>query len=82
MRWFWSGDAIQAHLLFLVAIAILSTELIAGNQRPAGDYLLGLIFCAVAYPVVLLLIWVRWRYDRRIVETPSAGTESHCDPYN
>ncbi|MBI3409144.1 MAG: hypothetical protein HY040_12425 [Planctomycetes bacterium] len=51
--------------MFLLAICLLTAELLAGNQGPAGDYPLGLLFCSIAYPGVLLLLWLKWRIDGR-----------------
>lgn len=66
MRWLWTGEAIKTHAVFLVAIALLATKLLQGNQRPEDDYLLGLVFCVIAYPTVLLLVWLRCRADGEI----------------
>ena len=57
MRWLWSSTAIRAHLLFLLVIGLLAWSLLTGNQGPANDYALGLVYCAIAYPVVLFLAW-------------------------
>ena len=42
-------------------IALLTSELLAGNQGTAGDYLQGLVFCVIAYPILLLLLWLLQR---------------------
>jgi hypothetical protein len=65
MKWLWSPDAIKTHLVFLVAGGLLAYSILAGNQGPTGDYPLGLIFCGIAYPVVLLLLWLQWRINTR-----------------
>jgi hypothetical protein len=63
VQWLWKGEAIKAHAVFVFLITLLSTELLVGNRGPAGDYLGGLVFCAIGYPIVLLLLWFRWRVD-------------------
>ena len=61
MKWLWSPKAIEVHLLFLAAIGVLTCAVVAGERGPAGDYPLALAFCAIAYPVVLFLVWLRRR---------------------
>jgi hypothetical protein len=62
-QWLRSPTAIKAHLVFLSAIGLLTYSVLTGNQGPAGDYPLALVFCGIAYPVILLLVWVRWRIN-------------------
>lgn len=59
MRWLWSGQALRVHVVFGLATALLVAALLAGDAGPAGDYPLGLVFCLVAYPVVLMLVWFK-----------------------
>jgi hypothetical protein len=80
MRWLWTGEAIKAHAVFALLIALLTAELLAGNQGPAGDYLLGLVFCVIAYPVVLLLLWWRWRADGGVEIARHAEPGAAPDP--
>jgi hypothetical protein len=63
MKWLRSPTAIKAHLVFVVAIGLLTWALVAGDRGPAGDYPLALAFCVVAYPLVLLLVWLQWRIN-------------------
>jgi hypothetical protein len=62
MRWLWSPDAIKAHLVFPLVIALASYELLTGNQA-ANELQLALVFCGFAYPTVLFLSWLKWRCD-------------------
>ena len=63
MQWLRSPRAIEAHLVFLSAIGLLTFSVLTGNLGPTSDYPLALMFCGIAYPVVLLLVWVKWRID-------------------
>ena len=63
MRWLLSSTAIKAHFVFLLAIGLLTWSVLTGNEGPAGDYPLGIVFCGIAYPVVLLFIWAKWRIN-------------------
>jgi hypothetical protein len=65
MQWLRSPEAIKAHMAFPLLIGLVTSELLAGNRGPGGDYPLALIFSLVAYPVILLLLWVRWRINGR-----------------
>jgi len=65
MQWLRSPTAIKAHLVFLSAIGLLAYTVSTGNPGPAGDYPQALVFCGIAYPVVLLLGWVKWRINGR-----------------
>jgi hypothetical protein len=65
MQWLRSADAIQAHAVFPLLIGLLTSDLLAGNWGPGGDYPLALVFCIVTYPVILLLLWVKWRINGR-----------------
>jgi len=39
---------------------------LTGNQGPGADECPeALIFCGIAYPVVLFLIWMHWRINGR-----------------
>jgi hypothetical protein len=58
-----SPTAIKAHLVFLPCIGLLSYSVLAGDHGPANDYPLALAFCGIAYPVVLLLLWLKWRIN-------------------
>lgn len=51
--------AVQVHLLFGVAIVLLTVGLITGNAPKDGR--LALLFCFVAYLVVLGLLW--WQHN-------------------
>jgi hypothetical protein len=61
MAWLRTPDTITVHFVFLLAIGLLTYAVATGNQGPAGDYPAGLVFCGLAYPVVLALVWLRWR---------------------
>ena len=63
MQWLRSPTAIKAHLVFLVAIGLLTYTVVAGERGPGGDYPLALVFCGTAYPVVLLLVWLNGRIN-------------------
>lgn len=63
MSWLWSSDAIKAHIVFVVAISLLESLLLAGDRGPGNDYPLALAFCCIAYPTVLALTWLKWRID-------------------
>lgn len=63
MHWLRSPTAIKAHVVFLVAIGLLTYLVLTCNQGPAGDYPLALLFCCIAYPAVMLLLWWKWRMD-------------------
>ena len=65
-RFVFSMDAIEAHLLFLTLIGVLSYSLWAGEAQP--DYAWGLLFGVVAYPVVLGLMWWQKRSDQEFIE--------------
>ena len=65
MQWLRSPEAIKAHMAFPLLIGLLTSEHLVGNRGPGGDYPLALVFCLVAYPVILLLLWGRWRINRR-----------------
>ena len=65
MQWLRSPSAIKAHFVFLLAIGILTYSALTANQGPTGDYPLALVFCGIAYPFVLLLIWLQWRINLR-----------------
>lgn len=58
-----SANAIQAHVLFLTLIVVLSISLWNGEAQP--DSLWGLVIAVVAWPVVLGLMWLGWRQDER-----------------
>jgi hypothetical protein len=62
MRWLLSSSAIKAHLVFPLLLALVSYELLAGNQA-VNELQLALLFCVLAYPTVLFLCWVKWRCD-------------------
>ena len=63
MRWLRSPSAIMAHLLFLTVIGLLTYAIIMGEEPPASDYQQALVFCGIAYPGVLFLLWVRKRIN-------------------
>jgi hypothetical protein len=63
MRWLLSPTAIKGHLVFLLAIGLLTWSVLAGEHGPAGDYPLALLFCSIAYPLVLFLVWLEWRIN-------------------
>lgn len=63
MQWLRSREAIKAHMAFPLLIGLLTAELFAGNRGPGGDYPLAQVFCVVGYPVILLLLWLRWRLN-------------------
>jgi hypothetical protein len=63
MHWLWSPAAIKAHLVFVVAIGLLTWAVLDGDHGPGGDYPLALAFCGIAYPLVLLLVWLQWRIN-------------------
>ncbi|QDT43661.1 hypothetical protein Pan241w_37630 [Gimesia alba] len=50
-----SSNAIQAHLLCLTLIVLLSLSIWEGNTQP--DYKWGLLFTIIVYPVLLGLLW-------------------------
>ena len=54
----------QSHLVFLPLVGLVTYSICVGNQGPAGDYPLALAFCGIAYPVVLLLVWLNRRINR------------------
>lgn len=58
-----SANAIQAHVLFLTLIVVLSLSIWEGKAQP--DYLWGLVFAVVAWPVVLGLLWLGRRQDEQ-----------------
>ena len=65
MTWLRSPTANKAHLVFLTCLGLLGLAVLNGNQRPLpNDWLAALVFCSLAYPVVLFLIWVKWRINR------------------
>jgi hypothetical protein len=63
MRWLWSPRAIEAHVVFLSAAGLLACSILCGDPGPTGDYPHGLLFLGAAYPVVLLLLWLKWRIN-------------------
>jgi len=62
-RFLMSGKAIQAHILCLSLIILLSISLWTGEAQP--DYVFGLLFVVIAYPVLLLLLWKTERLDEK-----------------
>jgi hypothetical protein len=52
-------------VVFLGLAGFLACCILCGDRGPAGDYPLGLLFVGVAYPVVLLLLWLKWRVNGR-----------------
>jgi hypothetical protein len=63
-RFLISFNAIQAHVLSLTLIVLLSVSLWNGEAQP--DYKWGLLFCIVAYPVVIGLLWWSERLDEQL----------------
>lgn len=63
MKWLTTPFAILIHATFVLLTLLLACELLAGNHGPGGDYGLGLLFCLVAYPVILLLLRLNWRMN-------------------
>ena len=60
-RFLLSGDAIQVHLLFGALAVLLAYSLWSGEAQ--ADYGWGLLFCVVACPVILGLMWWQNRAD-------------------
>ena len=63
MKWLRSPTAMITHLVFLSAIPLLAYAVLIDTQESADDYPLALVICCVAYPLVLFLIWIKWRID-------------------
>jgi hypothetical protein len=74
MKFLLSANAIQAHLLCLTLIVLLSVSLWSGDAQP--DYALGLVFTVVAYPVLLFLIW----WSQKMDGVSGAETVAHQPP--
>jgi hypothetical protein len=69
MRWLYSTQAIQAHLLFLGSIALFTFALLSGDKvRPASEYSQILAFLCIGYPTALLLLWLLHRTRTREAE--------------
>jgi hypothetical protein len=64
MKWLRTPTAIKAHLVFPTCIGLLTYAVLTGNQgQLPNDYPTALVFCSIAYPAVLFLIWVKWRIN-------------------
>lgn len=76
MRWkqrfLLTGNAVQAHILFLTLIVVLSISLWNSEAQP--DYVWGLVFAVIAWPVVLGLMWLGQRRDERVAVQPAIET--------
>jgi hypothetical protein len=69
MRWLYSAQAIQVHLIFLGSIALFTFALLSrDNARPAGEYRQVLAFLSLGYPTGLLLLWMLNRVKTRDAE--------------
>jgi hypothetical protein len=63
VKWLTTPFAIMVHATFSVLTILLACELLTDNHGPGGDYGLGLLFCVVAYPAMLVLLWLNWRVN-------------------
>ncbi len=75
-RFLRSLAAIQVHLLFGVAIVLLAVGLITGDAPKDGK--LAILFCVVAYPVVLGLLW--WQRKSEITTARKDAIEREDRP--
>jgi hypothetical protein len=48
MRWLWTYRTLETHVVFLLAIGLLSAAFRAGNPGPANDHGHALLFCVLA----------------------------------
>jgi Ca2+/Na+ antiporter len=62
-RYLLSANAIQAHLLCIGLIVLLSISIWTGDAQP--DYKWGLLFTIVIYPVLLGLLWWNDRLEEQ-----------------
>ncbi len=63
-RWYFSSDAIQAHLVGLTLLVVLGASwLNGGGGLPKDDCRHAFLFIAIAYPVLLVLIRLKCRWD-------------------
>jgi hypothetical protein len=66
MRWLWSLKAIEVHAVFLTVIGLLTCALLTGDPiGPPGEQWRVGLFCALGYPAVPFLLWLKWRIDGR-----------------
>lgn len=75
-RFLGSLAAVQAHLLFGVAIVLLTVGLLTG-EGPEDGYI-ALAFCVVFYPVVLALLW--WQHKHEVRSAARDAVEREKQP--
>ena len=63
IRFLFSANALQVHLLCLTLIVVLSISLWTGDAQP--DYGWGLVFTIAVYPILLFLLWCSERLDEQ-----------------
>jgi hypothetical protein len=68
LKWLGSSAAVKAHLVFTCLFVLLGWAYFDGNQGAPDDLLWGIVFCGIAYPLVLALTYLQWRTNGRSSE--------------